>query len=361
MTSNGRPGSAPLRRNEEWESYVTERKLFTPPLGVTAPIRSSPVPEALRRGISPTRVSPSEAVSSALEERKRRESLFGIGVSDKDTTSGRGGGGGGGSPSPHLTLSGIDEKSSSWFNSDSSRSRREHSASASAPPLASPTHRRSHSLGDAISRLALPSSSKPPAAAAAADDDDDKPLQSPTSPRPVVLPPQRRTSLPSPPEPRVVTYEEFQERHKAKMKRMQEPVSRAAEEEATLAEARSRWERSKAIEKEVMARRRSEAEAKLRGRGKEKDTERRKSGQERNSFSLERLKGSGLGRMTSSSKVEEWRKYQGETPTPTTPTSPTAGESGGGRHRRSVSGGASGLVAAAAAAAGGPPSPKHRG
>ena len=355
LTSSGRPGSAPLRRNEEWESYVSERKLFTPPSGVTPPIRPSPVPEPLLREMSQARVVPSEAVSSALEERKRRESLFGMGLSEKDTASGIMGGG---SPS---------QEKSSWFNSDSSK--RENSIPA--PPRASPSHRRSNSLGDVFTRLTLPSSSSKPVTAdpttAPPDDKPSQSPQSPTFPRPVVLPPQRRTSLSSPPEPRVITYEELQERHKAKMKRIQEPVSRAAEEEATLAEARSRWERSKAIEKEVMGRKRAEAESKLRTRGgREKDHE-PKDGQRRDSLSLERLKNSGgLGRMSSSSKVEEWRKYQAETTAAAAggaapAAAGTTGGEGTGRHRRSIStGGLVATVAAEAAPAGdvGPSSPK---
>ncbi|KAF8331510.1 uncharacterized protein EI90DRAFT_3058138 [Cantharellus anzutake] len=336
-----RPGSAPLTRGEEWETYVSERKLFTPPAGVTAPIQPSPLPEGLKAN---TRIVPSEAVSAAVEERKRRESLFGLG-SDKDasgrnsSSSGGGGGGGGGSglglklggengTGRRSSLLGLDFMLSSRTGeggqpespSSPPPPRISTGDSPVTPPVAGPSspsrgthsHRRSRSLGNVFSRLTLNKNDPP-----------------------VVLPPQRSASPPPTPQPRVVTYEELQERHKAKMKRMQEPISRAATEEATLAEARSRWERSKAIEKEVMERKLAEAQAKLKDRGgvgTRVGSHRRSLSQtqvpERNPLSLERLKsaagGGGLGRMSASSKVEEWRKYR-TTTTTTTTTTPPAG------------------------------------
>ncbi|QRW04812.1 hypothetical protein RhiLY_03811 [Ceratobasidium sp. AG-Ba] len=48
----------------EWDQYVRERKLFTPPSGVTAPIPSAALPEA---------------VAEAVEMRKRRESMLEMG------------------------------------------------------------------------------------------------------------------------------------------------------------------------------------------------------------------------------------------------------------------------------------------
>ena len=67
--SIGRPTSAPLR-DDNWEMYLHERKLFQPPSGVTAPIATTPV-------ASPTpRVPVSPAVMEALKERQRRESAL---------------------------------------------------------------------------------------------------------------------------------------------------------------------------------------------------------------------------------------------------------------------------------------------
>ncbi|KAL0951339.1 hypothetical protein HGRIS_008043 [Hohenbuehelia grisea] len=62
-----RPTSVPLRDNN-WDSYIHDRKLVQPPSGVTVPI--SPNLSAGRPSVSP-------AVVEALEQRKRRESSLG--------------------------------------------------------------------------------------------------------------------------------------------------------------------------------------------------------------------------------------------------------------------------------------------
>ena len=70
----GRPTSAPLR-DDNWEMYLHERKLFQPPSGVTPPIPTTP--------LSPPKVPVSPAVMEALKDRQRRESaLSGQGVDD---------------------------------------------------------------------------------------------------------------------------------------------------------------------------------------------------------------------------------------------------------------------------------------
>ncbi|RPD64864.1 hypothetical protein L227DRAFT_494979 [Lentinus tigrinus ALCF2SS1-6] len=63
----GRPTSAPLR-DDNWEMYVHERKLFQPPSGVTAPIPTTP--------IHSPKVPISPAVMEALKDRQRRESAL---------------------------------------------------------------------------------------------------------------------------------------------------------------------------------------------------------------------------------------------------------------------------------------------
>lgn len=65
-----RPTSAPLR-DEEWETYIDERRLLQPPAGVTAPIATTPINPA-------PRISIPSAVQDALTERKRRESALGM-------------------------------------------------------------------------------------------------------------------------------------------------------------------------------------------------------------------------------------------------------------------------------------------
>ncbi|EJF66964.1 hypothetical protein DICSQDRAFT_151348 [Dichomitus squalens LYAD-421 SS1] len=68
-TSIGRPTSAPLR-DDNWEMYLHERKLFQPPSGTTAPIATTPMASP------PPKVPVSPAVVEALKERQRRESAL---------------------------------------------------------------------------------------------------------------------------------------------------------------------------------------------------------------------------------------------------------------------------------------------
>ena len=67
--SISRPTSAPLR-DDNWEIYLHERKLFQPPSGVTAPIPTNALPAP-----SP-KVPVSLAVVEALKERQHRESAI---------------------------------------------------------------------------------------------------------------------------------------------------------------------------------------------------------------------------------------------------------------------------------------------
>jgi hypothetical protein len=64
--SISRPSSAPLRDND-WDSYVRDRKLLQPPSGTTQPIPT-------------TRLSIPPAVAEALTQRKRRESALEHGI-----------------------------------------------------------------------------------------------------------------------------------------------------------------------------------------------------------------------------------------------------------------------------------------
>lgn len=141
-----------------------------------------------------------------------------------------------------------------------------------------------------------------------------------------ILPPRKPepASQPTrPPAPRVRTFEELNERHREKMRDLQAPLSRAEREHAELSAARSRWERSKEIERQVMMKR--EAEKAAAAKQAEK---RRASGgdvlgigssptkQHGRSLSAELGKipgaGSGGSKRQSMLKVEDWRRYQQE-------------------------------------------------
>ncbi|KAF8761766.1 hypothetical protein RHS01_00466 [Rhizoctonia solani] len=148
------PRSAPLEptSESEWDKYVRERKLFTPPSGVTPPIPS--------------------------EMRKRRESMLEMGKLEEAV------------------------------------------AAATIPSR----HTRSRTMSNGT-QLDLSAHSQGP---------------------PAILPP-RKSMSPGPrltdnsSRPRVKTYEEMQERHREKMRALQEPLRRAEAELAELENAKSRW------------------------------------------------------------------------------------------------------------------------
>jgi hypothetical protein len=75
--SIGRPISAPLR-DDDWDSYLRDRKLLQPPSGVSAPIATTPVPLVV-----PTpRLSVPTAVQDALMLRQMRENLLETGATE---------------------------------------------------------------------------------------------------------------------------------------------------------------------------------------------------------------------------------------------------------------------------------------
>ncbi|CCO27240.1 hypothetical protein RSOLAG1IB_02941 [Rhizoctonia solani AG-1 IB] len=208
-----RPRSAPLEPppESEWDKYVRERKLFTPPSGVTAPIPSGTI-----NGRPMTLMLP-DAVADAVEMRKRRESMLEMGKLEEAVTAAA-------IPSRHTrsrTMSNGTQLDLSGGSSSEGQRGRDR-----------PAHTRQHSQG-------------PPA----------------------ILPP-RKSMSPGPRltdnnggRPRVKTYEEMQERHREKMRVLQEPLRRAEAELAELENAKNRWERSIQVERQVMERREAERRA----------------------------------------------------------------------------------------------------
>jgi hypothetical protein len=74
-----RPTSVPVR-DEDWDSYVQDRKLLQPPAGVTPPIATSPI------NMSAARTPIPQAVTDALNQRKQRETALGYGAPSTDTS-----------------------------------------------------------------------------------------------------------------------------------------------------------------------------------------------------------------------------------------------------------------------------------
>ncbi|KAF8846278.1 hypothetical protein BDN67DRAFT_939962 [Paxillus ammoniavirescens] len=259
--SIGRPISAPLK-DDVWDSYVRDRKLLQPPSGVTAPIPTTPV-SATMSAPATQRLPIPPAVTEALAQRKRRESM--LEVSGNDT-------------SPKDT-------------SDEDLPIAATLATIPKAQMKKPKTRPSSNIPSVLLQQpgTAPVFEQPPPNTTPlilTRPRQAKPSPSPNSNIPIVLPPTRPikavvqesasnspyilprgnivSPVPQKAEPqRVATFEELEERHRQKMRGLQNPITQAEKESADLAAAKSRWERSKAIEREVVSRRQAEKAAEL--------------------------------------------------------------------------------------------------
>jgi len=254
--SIGRPTSVPLH-DEDWDSYVRDRKLLQPPSGVTAPIPTSRVSSSSLSTQARLAVPP--AVAEALSQRKRRESLLdasaGVETSAKDTSDED-------VPISTLTPARVRKtkpRTSSTIPAVLSQ--------PFTPPAAaiSPSQR----YPSAVVQRIMPSKSiepersnvpivLPPTRLKAA------PAEPPSN-VPIIIPRGQSTiASPTPkrPEPqRVATFEELEERHREKMRGLQAPITEAEKQNADVLAAKRRWERSKANEREAVNRRQAEKAA----------------------------------------------------------------------------------------------------
>lgn len=209
-----RPKSAPLQ--EDWDTYVRDRKLLQPPAGVSAPIQ--PI----------QRASMSSAILDAVANRQKIESMFGV--------------------NPSVPVEG-----------------------SSSNPY-QPIPQRSQDGEDVPLAFVAPSNSRP----------SNRPshVRSKSVGLPTILPPQK-ASRPHPaqegktPPSRVATYEELAERHQRKIRDIQAPLTKAEREAADLGEAKRRWEKAKAIEKEAVTKRQADMAAALAREEKKKKKEQR--------------------------------------------------------------------------------------
>jgi len=153
-----------------------------------------------------------------------------------------------------------------------------------------------------------------------------------------ILPPKKADAvLERPVAPRVATYEELSERHREKLRQMQAPLTKAEKEQADLEAAKQRWERSKAIEREVVTKRQAEESAALEKKRKSADLD---VATHRRSRTLSADKLTNLGgpssRRMSTLKVENWQKQQeGLDVTPRSPTTSAVPFPNSGRPRES--------------------------
>lgn len=249
--SISRPTSVPLK-NEDWDSYVQDRKLLQPPSGVTAPIPTTPVS---------SRLPMPAAVSEALAQRKRRESSLlefgGIDITLKDVSE---------EDIPIGSLAGmkLQPKQKGPHTSGSIPQvllQQPGSASAPEPPSNSvplivtrprPIKATSAEATNSNIPIVLPPSR--PLKAAALESSNSAPY----------IASRGGTAVPLKPEPqRVATFEELEERHRQKMRGLQAPLTQVEREHAEVEAAKNRWERSRAIEREVVNKRQAEKAAQL--------------------------------------------------------------------------------------------------
>lgn len=290
--SISRPTSVPLK-DPEWDLYLHERKLLQPPSGITPPIQTTPA----------ARVPMSSAVQGALDNRKRRESML-------VTSSGSGtpaeGSTGGDDPDdvPLAKLAPGKEK----------EKEKEKEKRLSALPGVTGFGNMGYSTNV-------------------------KPEKGPAPPV-TILPPRQHSGgnvLASNPrqapakEPLVKTFEELNERHREKMRNLQDPVTKAEKDSADVRDAKERWERAKKVEKETMMRKQAEKAAALKkqhGRSPARREADPPAGAERNrqsrSASADKLGGGNPSKKLSVLKVEDWQRYQA------TAGSSSGGEGGGG-------------------------------
>jgi hypothetical protein len=162
-------------------------------------------------------------------------------------------------------------------------------------------------------------------------------------PNVAILPPRRQSAgnllaptpqQPAPKAPVVKTFEELNERHREKMKSLQDPVTKAEKESADVRDAKERWERAKKAEKEAMMRKQAEKAAALKKQhghgpdspkspGREQGAGEGARKKQSRSTSADRLGGSSSKRL-SVLKVEDWQRYQA-----TAGSKPAEGNTGG--------------------------------
>jgi hypothetical protein len=256
-SSTQRGYSTPV--SNEWDDYIKSRSLFQPPSGVTQPVTPTRVEPR------PHSISVPQAVTQAAELRQRQERAYLEG-----------------GPQAYLEVGGSGSRPGSAlfgsFLNGATKSR-------DGLPLAD--RRRTNSDSNSLAQAQVRPGSQI-----------------------YTLPPK-----PEPPHahsrPIVKTFEEFSTRHKEKTKALQDPLSKQTTEEAEVAAARNRRERSLATETTVMGRKEQEATRKEQSR---RGSDVRLSSHTR-SFSAFSLQSGpeAARRPTSTAKVQDWQRHQDAT------------------------------------------------
>ncbi|KAJ3563210.1 hypothetical protein NP233_g9088 [Leucocoprinus birnbaumii] len=274
--SISRPTSVPLK-DPEWDLYLHERKLLQPPSGVTPPIATTPT----------SRVPMSSAVQEALDTRKRRESML---VTPSGSGTPADGSTGGDDP---------DDVPLAKLTTGKEKEKEKEKRLSGVPGVTG------------LGNMGYSTNVKP---------DKD------TGPFVTILPPRRNSvgnilspdpRQPPAKEPVVKTFEELNERHREKMRNLQDPVTKAEKESADVRDAKERWEKAKRLEKETMMRKQAEKAAALKkqhgrssGRREAESPAEAERKRQSRSASADRLGGGNSSKKLSVLKVEDWQRYQ---------------------------------------------------
>jgi hypothetical protein len=247
-SSSIRPISTPALN--EWDDYVKNRNLFQPPSGISQPV--TPIGPPIR----PHSIANSPAVQAAIETRERQERAYELG-----------------GPEAYLEAR-NSRRDSTFFGTQTG------APDSNIPeediPLA--RHRRASSGANSL----LQGNRTRPGSQI------------------LILPPKRQSANHSPDQPAVKTFEELESRHRDKIRALQEPLSRKEAEDAEIAAAKQRWEKSLAVERGFMTKKEQE-----KGRGQERPHSR--------SFGAFTPTERSQRSMSIASKVQDWQKHQDAT------------------------------------------------
>ena len=241
--------------SNEWDNYVRSRSLFQPPSGASQPV----VPTRVEP--RPHSISMPQAVSQAVEQRRRQERAYLEGGPEAYLDAGSS------ASRPGSALLG------SFLNG----------GTMSGEGLYLTHRRRTQSDSRSLEQF------------------------NPRAVSQVSILPPRPLPVQAPSRPVVKTFEELSSKHKEKLRALQEPLSKQTTEEAEIAAARNRWERSLAAERNVMSRKEQEANRSSRPR---RDSDPRLSHTRSSSAFVLRSGPEDPKLPSSSEKVQDWRRHQ---------------------------------------------------
>lgn len=218
----------PTPKEKEWNDYLAERKLFTPPTGITAPIETSVPP--YRSNVGRLSKIP-DSVLAAVERRERTLSAFEMGSAGiKDGQYEELAGQQGAADKRYSGMSTLQKRHSTLALVQNEGSSPVSPTLPSPPATAAVNPRNSRLLsnqpvivGHAHSNVLNPNANV-----------------------------KAETQRPKGPE-RIITYDELAARHRAKLTQMQNPVTEVMKDQLKLAETKAQYDKQRDIERRTMA------------------------------------------------------------------------------------------------------------